>query len=45
MTLEPNEGYFLASNELWHYSTDHTPIKPAEPCVRDLIGYLLKVKS
>lgn len=45
MGLEPNEGYILASEELWHYSTDHTPLKATEPCIRDLIGYLLKIKS
>lgn len=43
MTLDPSEGYFIDGLNLWHYATDHTPVDPTKPGIRDILGYLLKV--
>ena len=45
MTLDPGEGYIIDGLNLWNYATPHKPVDPTKEGIRDIVGYLLRIKE
>ena len=45
MTLDPGEGYIIDGLNLWNYATPHKPVDHTKEGIRDIVGYLLRIKE